>query len=114
MINRLGTCPNCGRNWDDGDALQNLNKMSVFEHATPGAMKKIAGTLGYSEENKVKFSAVNVHQIGTVTLYECPRMSCKHVFMADTGEEWRCLFDYKVGMDPIRRENDKKEGEEPS
>jgi len=104
MINRLGKCPNCGRNWDDGDVLENLNKMSAFVHTTPPMMKKVAASLGYSDENKNRFSAVNVYQIGDKTLYECPKLTCKHVFVADTGEEYYSLFEYEQGREPVRRE----------
>lgn len=95
MIDRLGKCPNCGRKWDDGDVLHNLNKMSVFMHTTSGAMNKIAASLGYTPEKPNSFSAVIVHQLGDIILYECPKVSCKHVFNAKTGEEYSSLFEFK-------------------
>ncbi len=94
MIDKLGRCPNCNQNWDDGDTLTNLNKMDIFTHKLPADMLKIAAGLGYTETNKNKFSRVKVHERDRVILYECPNMRCGHVFNSETGEEYNSMYDY--------------------
>ena len=111
-IDKLGECPNCGKSWDDGDILENLNRMSVFTHTYPPTMKKVAAAMGYSEDNKTHFSSVIVHQFDGKTLYECPRISCKHVFNIETGEEYTSLFEFKQGKQPIKEEEDDYEPRE--
>jgi len=100
MVDKHASCPNCGKKWDGGDALENLSKLDVFFNKSKKEMDKVAAMMGYSEHNKSRFTRVIVHEKEEVVLLECPY--CNHLFNAETAEEYASMMDFNSGKGYVK------------
>lgn len=94
-MNKFGECPNpeCKADWDGGDILENLKKLSAFINKSNVEIEKIAlDSYGYDEQHKKHFSKVIIIHVSTGRIvYKCPH--CGSVYNAQTGERFSSLYE---------------------
>ena len=107
MIDRLGNCPHCGIAWDAGDIYEQLNKLDTFTHVSSDEVKKLARSMGWSEEHKSRFTKLVVKDYRDCIVLVCP--NCGMQYNAVTGEQIN--NNQNSNRDGDKDENQQKEEE---
>lgn len=89
-IDRLGDCPKCGSNWDNGDIYQYLAKLDVFVMKSAQEVIVEARKYGWTPENQKKLSRViGIEVSDKLNFFQCP--DCLTVFNSETGEKFETI-----------------------
>lgn len=99
-LNRYGICPNpeCKTDWDAGDILDNLKRVSALSMKSEEDLVNIAfKSFGYNKLNPKHFSKViaitvisDDSRLTEPHFYMCPK--CRCVWDADTSQEYTSLL----------------------
>ena len=94
MIDKLGLCPHCNKDWKGKDAYEAIRSMSVHILTPEKELRALAAQFGWTPENPVKLSKViTIILTDDITLYECPK--CHHVFEKDSEQKYTSLYEAK-------------------
>lgn len=105
MIDKYYECPKCHYNWNDGNILEVVGRLEIFNNKSTTELRTIANTFGWTPENQARFSSVVTISIGpseatkgkTVTFFQCP--GCRQLFNSETGESFISLTEAKYKLE---------------
>jgi pyrrolidone-carboxylate peptidase len=110
MLDRLGNCPNCGAKWDGGDVMEQLSKLDTLTHVNEDEIKKLARSMGWTEENKTRFTKLMVKDYRDSIVLVC--LNCGTGYSAVTGEKITINNQTEENGDTNQRKEAEQEEEE--